>query len=113
MATFKHEAIAPIVRDLYIEGLSKSKISAMLEVDQAQIGYILYVQLKVHETHPRRQTGADLLEALPKEKVNKIITLSTFGYNNKEIAQDQEMLPSHVSKIVSEARKKNLLKKLC
>jgi hypothetical protein len=86
MATCKHEELAPVVRDLYIEGFTKNKISQLLKVDQALIGYILYVQLKIHERYPRKQTGKDLLECLPKEKVAKIIMLASFGYTNKEIA---------------------------
>jgi orotate phosphoribosyltransferase-like protein len=112
MASYKYNKIVDQVRDMYIQGLSKKKISVKLDVDMAQIGYILYVQLKIHESFPRRQTGADLLEALPKEKINKIITLSSFGYNVKEIANDQNISQRDVFKIVTEAKKKKLIKKV-
>jgi len=49
MATCKHEEIAPVVRDLYIEGFTRKKISELLKIDQDLVGYILYVQLKIHE----------------------------------------------------------------
>ena len=111
MATSKHEELAPVVRDLYIEGFTKNKISQLLKVDQALIGYILYVQLKIHERYPRKQTGEDLLECLPKEKVAKIIMLASFGYTNKEIAEDQDLPHRDVNKIVTEALKKKLIKK--
>jgi hypothetical protein len=113
MATCKHEELAPMVRDLYIEGFTKNKISQLLKVDQALIGYILYVQLKIHERYPRKQTGEDLLECLPKEKVAKIITLASFGYTNKEIATDQELPHRDVNKIIFEAKRKKLIKKFC
>lgn len=112
MAASKYTEIADQVRDLYIEGLSKKKIAKAMDVDQAQIAYILYVQLKVHETHPRRLSGAELLQYLPKEKINKIITLSSFGYTNTEIAMDQGMPASNVFKIVTEAKNKKLIKKV-
>lgn len=113
MAKTKHEELAPVVRDLYIEGFTRSKISQLLKVDQDLIGYILYVQLKIHEQYPRKQTGEDLLEWLPKEKVAKIITLASFGYTNKEIAEDQEMRHRDINKIVTEAKKKRLIKNFC
>ena len=113
MATHKYTEIVDQVRDLYIQGLSKRKISATLDIDQAQIGYILYVQLRIHEEYPRRNTGAVLLEALPKEKINKIITLTNFGYNPLEIANDQELAPRDVFKIIKEAKNKKLIKKVC
>ena len=113
MATNKYTEIVDQVRDLYIQGLSKRKISARLDIDQAQIGYILYVQLRIHEEYPRKSTGRHLLEGLPKEKINKIITLTNFGYNVLEIANDQEMQARDVFKIVSEAKKKKLIKKVC
>ena len=113
MATHKYTEIVDQVRDLYIQGLSKRKISARLDIDQAQIGYILYVQLRIHEEYPRKSTGRHLLEGLPKEKINKIITLTNFGYNVLEIANDQEMQARDVFKIVSEAKKKKLIKKVC
>ena len=113
MATHKYTEIVDQVRDLYIQGLSKRKISATLDIDQAQIGYILYVQLRIHEEYPRRNTGAVLLEALPKEKINKIITLTNFGYNALEIANDQELAPRDVFKIIKEAKNKKLIKKVC
>jgi hypothetical protein len=113
MANHKYAEIVDQVRDLYIQGLSKRKISARLDIDQAQIAYILYVQLRIHEEYPRKSTGKHLLEGLPKEKINKIITLTNFGYNALEIANDQEMQAMDVFKIVSEAKKKKLIKKVC
>ena len=113
MAANKYTEIVDQVREMYIQGLSKRKISARLDIDQAQIGYILYVQLRIHEEYPRKSTGRHLLEGLPKEKINKIITLTNFGYNALEIANDQEMQARDVFKIVSEAKKKKLIKKVC
>ena len=113
MATSKHEELAPVVRDLYIEGFTRKRISEVLKVDQDLVGYILYIQLKIHERYPRKKTGEDLLECLPKEKVAKIITLASFGYTNKEIAEDQELPHRDVNKIVIEAKRKKLIKNFC
>lgn len=112
MASHKYNEIVDQVREMYIQGLSKRKISAHLDVDMDQIGYILYVQLKIHEEFPRRQTGADLIKALPNEKINKIITLYSFGYNTKEIAIDQNISQTDISKIIKEAKEKKLIKKV-
>lgn len=113
MAACKHEEIAPMVRDLYIEGFTRKRISEVLNVDQDLVGYILYVQLRIHERYPRKQTGEDLFECLPKEKVDKIIMLASFGYTNKEIAEDQDMPHRDVNKIVIEAKRKKLIKNFC
>lgn len=113
MATSKHEEIAPVVRDLYIEGFTRKRISEVLKVDQDLVGYILYIQLKIHERYPRKQTGEDLFECLPKEKIAKIITLASFGYTNKEIAEDQELPHRDVNKIVTEAKRKKLIRNFC
>jgi len=49
---------------------------------------------------------------LPREKVNRIITLVNFGYNLKEIANDQDLQAGELYKLVREAKQKNLINKV-
>lgn len=112
METYKYNEIEEKVQDLYIEGLSKKKISKALDIDINQIGYILYVKLKVHLLYPRKNVNTNLLDQLPREKVNRIITLVNFGYNMQEIANDQELHSREIYKLVREAKQKNLINKI-
>lgn len=41
-------------------------------------------------------------EHLPKDKINKIITLANFGYTNDEIAYDQEVSTYIVERIIED-----------
>lgn len=112
MASHKYAEISEQVRDLYIQGKSKKEISTTLDLDQEAVRYILYTQLNIKETNPRNRKGADLLNSIPSEKLNKIITLTNFGYNFHEVANDVDLLPSKVYRLITEAKKKNLIKKL-
>jgi DNA-binding CsgD family transcriptional regulator len=112
METHKYTEIEEKVQDLYVEGLSKKKIANALKVDINQVGYILYIKLKVHMRYPRKKVNTGLLDLLPREKVNRIITLVNFGYNLKEIANDQALDSREVYKLVREAKQKNLINKV-
>lgn len=112
METHKYSEIEEKVQDLYIEGLSKKKISKALKMDINQVGYILYIKLKVHQRYPRKRLNTDLLDLLPREKVNRIITLVNFGYNLKEIANDQQLESREVYRLIREAKQKNLINKV-
>ena len=112
METHKFTNLEEKIQDLYINGLSKKKISQALDVDINQVGYILYIKLKVHQRYPRKRVNTALLDLLPREKVNRIITLVNFGYNLKEIANDQDLDSREVYRLVREAKQKNLITKV-
>lgn len=112
MAAHKYAEISDQVRDLYLQGMSRKKISDALDIDESSVRYILYSQLDIKESNPRKPIGADLLNSIPSEKLNKIITLTNFGYNYHEVANDVDLLPSKVFRLITEAKKKNLIKKL-
>jgi hypothetical protein len=62
--------------------------------------------------YPRKKVNVGLLDMLPIEKVNRIITLVNFGYNLKEIANDQALDSREVYRLVREAKQKNLINKV-
>jgi hypothetical protein len=49
---------------------------------------------------------------MPKHLVNRVITLASWGYNNKEIAEDTRLPYNRVHVLVKEATNKELIKKM-
>ncbi len=109
MATSKHESLAPLVRDLYAQGYTRNKIAEMMGVKNIVVQYILYKILLVNKSNSR----CNLMEVLPKDQVNRIITLSSWGYNNYEIAEDLDLPVKNVTLVIKEARNKKLIQKFC
>jgi hypothetical protein len=108
MAPCKHETLVPLVRDLYTQGHSKHQIAEMMGVRVTVVNYILYGVLEVQCNNPR----ANLVNEMPRELVNRVITLSCWGYSKKEIAEDLEINLKLVADLVKEATDKKLIKNL-
>jgi hypothetical protein len=70
------------------------------------VNYILYGVLEVQTNNPR----GNLVNEMPKELVNRVITLSCWGYSKKEIAEDLEVNFKLVSDLVKEATDKKLIR---
>jgi hypothetical protein len=107
MATCKHEALVPLVRELYTQGNTKHQIAEMMGIRLTTVNYILYVILEVSSNNPR----GNLVNEMPKELVNRVITLSCWGYTKKEIAEDLQVKFKLVADIVKEATDKKLIQK--
>lgn len=112
MARKKLQEISDNVRDLYLDGYTKSKISDALGITVNQVAYILYSLLKLHVKAPRKVGNTNLVELMPKNVVDRVISLASWGYNNKEIAEDTHLPYNRVNVLVKEATNKNLIKKL-
>ena len=109
MAACKYQSLAPLVRDLYTQGYTRNKIAEIIGVKNIVVQYILYNVLDVNKNNPR----SNLMEVLPKDQVNRIITLSCWGYNNYEIAEDLDLPVKNVTLVIKEARNKKLIQKFC
>jgi hypothetical protein len=72
------------------------------------VNYILYGVLEVQTNNPR----GNLVNEMPREIVNRVITLSCWGYSKKEIAEDLEIKFKLVADLVKEATDKKLIKNL-
>jgi hypothetical protein len=107
MATCKHESLVPLVRELYTQGNTKHQIAEMMGIRLTTVNYILYVILEVSSNNPR----GNLVNEMPKELVNRVITLSCWGYTKKEIAEDLQVKFKLVADIVKEATDKKLIQK--
>lgn len=112
MAAAKFEKVKGTVLELYLNGYTKVKIADAIGMTHGQISYILYSILKVHEKQPRKMSSTNLVESMPKDQVNRIITLASWGYNGKEIAEDTCLPYNRVQVLIREATSKNLIKKM-
>jgi hypothetical protein len=71
------------------------------------VNYILYNILEVSSYNPR----SNLVNEMPKELVNRVITLACWGYTKKEIAEDLNVKFKLVADLVKEATDKKLIQK--
>ena len=107
MAACKHESLVPLVRELYTQGNTKHQIADMMGIRITTVNYILYGVLEVQCNNPR----GNLVNEMPRELVNRVITLSCWGYSKKEIAEDLEIKFKLVADLVKEATDKKLIQK--
>ena len=108
MAACKHESLVPLVRELYTQGHTKHQIAEIMGIRITTVNYILYGVLEVQTNNPR----GNLVNEMPKELVNRVITLSCWGYSKKEIAEDLEIKFKLVADLVKEATDKKLIQNL-
>jgi hypothetical protein len=107
MAACKHESLVPLVRELYTQGNTKHQIADIMGIRITTVNYILYGVLEVQCNNPR----GNLVNEMPRELVNRVITLSCWGYSKKEIAEDLEIKFKLVADLVKEATDKKLIQK--
>lgn len=107
MATCKHEALVPLVRELYTQGKTKHQIADMMGIRITTVNYILYNILEVSSYNPR----ANLVNEMPRELVDRVVTLACWGYTKKEIAEDLEVKEKLVGDLIKEATDKKLIQK--
>jgi hypothetical protein len=96
------------VRELYTQGHTKHEIADMMGIRITTVNYILYNILEVSTNNPR----ANLVNEMPRELVNRVVTLASWGYSKKEIAEDLEVKFKLVADLVKEATDKKLIKNL-
>jgi orotate phosphoribosyltransferase-like protein len=108
MAACKHESLVPLVRELYTQGNTKHQIADMMGIRITTVNYILYNILEVSSYNPR----ANLVNEMPRELVDRVVTLACWGYTKKEIAEDLEVKEKLVGDLIKEATEKKLIKNL-
>lgn len=112
MENHKYEAVKNTILDLYLKGYTKAKVAEALGMKNSQVAYILYSVLKVHHKKPRKMSSTNLVEAMPRDQVNRVITLASWGYNGKEIAEDTCLPYNRIQVLIKEATEKKLIKKM-
>jgi len=99
------------VKRLYIEGFTRKKIAVKLGLDAEKVGYLLYTKLKMHELYPRKLMDENIFQILSNHQISRVLTLATYGYNCKEIAEDQKLEFRKVKKLLDVAQSKNMIEK--
>jgi transposase len=99
------------VKQLYLEGLTRKKIAKRVGLDDQRVGYLLYTKMKIHEMYPRKLMEENIFQLLTDHQVSRILTLATYGYNIREIVEDQQIEYRKVKKLLDVAYFKNMIEK--
>ena len=99
------------IKALYLEGLTRKKIAKTLGLDDQKVGYLLYTKMKMHELYPRKLMDENIFQILTDHQISRILTLATYGYDCKEIAEDQKLEYRKVKKLLDVAHSKNMIEK--
>jgi hypothetical protein len=79
----------------------------MMGIRITTVNYILYNILEVSSYNPR----ANLVNEMPRELVDRVVTLACWGYTKKEIAEDLEVKEKLIGDLIKEATDKKLIQK--
>jgi len=99
------------IKSLYLEGLTRKKIAKVLGLDDQKVGYLLYTKMKLHEIYPRKLIDENIFQILTDHQISRILTLATYGYCCREIAEDQNLEFRKVKKLLDVAEAKNMIQK--
>jgi len=99
------------IKALYLEGLTRKKIAKLVGLDQQKVGYLLYTKMRLHELYPRKLMDENIFQILTDYQISRILTLATYGYDCREIAEDQNLEFRKVKKLLDVAESKNMIEK--
>ena len=99
------------VKAMYLQGLTRKKIAQKLDIDYQKAGYILYTLLRIHVSNPRKYFDDAILKSVSANQLQRIFILASFGYTAGEIAEDQQISPKKVAKLVKVGESKSLFQK--
>ena len=99
------------IKNLYLEGFTRKKIAKIMGLDDQRVGYLLYTKMKVHEIYPRKLMEENIFQLLTDQQISRILTLATYGYNIREIVEDQQIEHRKVKKLLDVAYLKNMIEK--
>ena len=105
------DAIMQQIKTLYLEGLTRKKIAKLVGLDQQKVGYLLYTKMRLHELYPRKLMDENIFQILTDHQISRILTLATYGYDCREIAEDQNLEFRKVKKLLDVAQSKNMIEK--
>ena len=99
------------IKALYLDGLTRKKIAKQLGLDAQKVGYLLYTKMKMHELYPRKLMDENIFQILTDHQISRILTLATYGYCCREIAEDQNLEFRKVKKLLDVAEARNMIQK--
>jgi DNA-binding transcriptional regulator LsrR (DeoR family) len=105
------DAIMQQIKTLYLEGLTRKKIAKALGLEDQKVGYLLYTKMKLHELYPRKLMDENIFKILTDHQISRILTLATYGYCCREIAEDQNLDFRKVKKLLDVAESRNMIEK--
>lgn len=99
------------IKALYLQGLTRKKIAKALGLDDQKVGYLLYTKMKLHQIYPRKLMDENIFNILTDHQISRILTLATYGYECREIAEDQNLEFRKVRKLLDVAEAKKMIEK--
>ena len=90
-----------LIEQMYIQGATRREIAEATGLSDAKVQYRLYVTLQLQNKYPRRNYIPSP-GAIDRNVINRIITLTSWGYREKEIAEDQGITPTVVRQVIEE-----------
>jgi hypothetical protein len=109
---FQEDDVQKVAR-LHSQGYSKNDIALSTRLPLHVIWYILYKRLKVSKGKRIYSARITAERRLDEKTINKIIVLTNFGYQYREIAEDQQIPEPLVREVVAKAKEKKLIEKKC
>lgn len=97
------------VEKMYIQGMKRGEICEATGLSDGVVQFIIYKKLELHIRYPRQKDKFPKFDEVPKEKINRIISLAYWGYHVSEIAEDQGIHHNQVSGIIEDAKKRGIL----
>ncbi len=95
------------IREMYLSGASRKDIEQATALNRNQVYHIIYKKLCLQKSEPREPSKAKpkirAVREVTPEIINRVIILTNWGYHCKEIAEDQEIHPAEVRRVVQEA----------
>lgn len=97
------------VETMYIQGKKRYDICKATGLSSGAVQFIVYKKLELHLKFGRQKKQLPKFDEVPKDKINRIITLAYWGYHVSEIAEDQGIHHNQVHGIIENAKKRGIL----
>jgi hypothetical protein len=91
------------IREMYPTGASREDMAKATGLKNTQVYHIIYKKLRLHDSTPRQEVRNSPKNEVTPYVVSRIITLTNWGYQCKEIAEDQGVNLSEVRRVIQEA----------
>jgi hypothetical protein len=90
-----------LITKMYREGASRRKIALATGLSPSQVQYRIYTMLELNVKYPRNDSP-EQFKKIDSEVINRIITLTSWGYREREIAEDQGITRNVVRQVIEE-----------
>lgn len=95
------------IREMYSAGAKLKDLEQATGLNRNQVYHIIYKKLSLNEGQPRKvvkvNSNTRIQRQVTPDIINRVVILTNWGYQCKEIAEDQQIQPAEVRRIVQEA----------